>query len=80
MLILCIYNRYICDTYCTSTCLITVCLTGAQGGYVGIINGTVVQPYSRPYMVSVQKGQEHICGGFLVSESFVMTAAHCITG
>ncbi|XP_076135388.1 transmembrane protease serine 9-like [Alosa pseudoharengus] len=54
--------------------------SSAQGGYAGIVNGTVAKEHSRPYMVSVQKkNEEHICGGFLVSESFVMTAAHCIT-
>ncbi|KAF5895364.1 granzyme B-like, partial [Clarias magur] len=44
---------------------------------VGIVNGSVVKAHSRPYMVSVQKDGHHHCGGFLVSESFVMTAAHC---
>ncbi|XP_073718304.1 mast cell protease 1A-like [Misgurnus anguillicaudatus] len=44
---------------------------------VGIINGKEADPHSRPYMVSVQKNGHHICGGFLVSEQFVMTAAHC---
>ncbi|XP_036442981.1 granzyme B-like [Colossoma macropomum] len=44
---------------------------------VGIINGTEAKPHSRPYMVSLQKKGKHICGGFLVSEEFVMTAAHC---
>ncbi len=44
---------------------------------VGIVNGTESKPHSRPYMVSIQRNKEHICGGFLVSEQFVMTAAHC---
>ncbi|XP_035272258.1 mast cell protease 4-like isoform X2 [Anguilla anguilla] len=43
----------------------------------GIVNGKEARPHSRPYMVSVQQGNEHFCGGFLVSNSFVMTAAHC---
>uniref|UniRef100_A0A8C9R5N9 trypsin n=1 Tax=Scleropages formosus TaxID=113540 RepID=A0A8C9R5N9_SCLFO len=46
----------------------------------GIVNGRAARPHSRPYMASVQQDDNHICGGFLVSESFVMTAAHCSTG
>ncbi|KAL4658927.1 transmembrane protease serine 9-like [Arapaima gigas] len=45
----------------------------------GIVNGREAKPHSKPYMASVQQGGHHICGGFLVSESFVMTAAHCFT-
>ncbi|KAJ8374506.1 hypothetical protein SKAU_G00050860 [Synaphobranchus kaupii] len=45
----------------------------------GIVNGKEAKPHSRPYMVSVQQWNKHECGGFLVSKSFVMTAAHCLT-
>ncbi|XP_065099491.1 transmembrane protease serine 9 [Paramisgurnus dabryanus] len=44
---------------------------------VRIVNGTEATPHSRPYMVSVQKNRRHICGGFLISDQFVLTAAHC---
>ncbi|XP_039550583.1 chymotrypsin-C-like [Pimephales promelas] len=44
---------------------------------VGIVNGTVAEAHSRPYMVSIQKNRQHICGGFLISDQFVLTAAHC---
>ncbi|XP_026112419.1 granzyme B-like [Carassius auratus] len=44
---------------------------------VGIVNGREATPHSRPYMVSVQAKEHHTCGGFLISDRFVMTAAHC---
>ncbi|XP_042604700.1 mast cell protease 1A-like [Cyprinus carpio] len=47
---------------------------------VGIVNGKEAKPHSRPYMVSIQNNFVHICGGFLISDEFVMTAAHCWKG
>ncbi|XP_051765799.1 complement factor D-like [Ctenopharyngodon idella] len=44
---------------------------------VGIVNGKEAKPHSRPYMVSIQTYGYHICGGFLISDQFVLTAAHC---
>ncbi|XP_021163439.2 duodenase-1 [Fundulus heteroclitus] len=44
-----------------------------------IIHGHKAPPNSMPYMVSVQSNGKHACGGFLISEDFVVTAAHCST-
>ncbi|XP_050957809.1 granzyme G-like [Labeo rohita] len=44
---------------------------------VGIVNGKEAKPHSRPYMVSLQINGHHHCCGFLISDEFVMTAAHC---
>ncbi|XP_065102435.1 duodenase-1-like [Paramisgurnus dabryanus] len=44
---------------------------------VRIVNGNEATPHSRPYMVSVQKNRRHVCGGFLISDQFVLTAANC---
>nr|XP_055074365.1 granzyme B(G,H)-like [Misgurnus anguillicaudatus] len=44
----------------------------------GIVGGNVSIPHSRPYMVYIHDKQTHkTCGGFLIREDFVMTAAHC---
>nr|XP_012611486.1 mast cell protease 4-like [Microcebus murinus] len=46
-----------------------------------IISGTECKPHSRPYMAYLEiitsRGYVANCGGFLISQEFVMTAAHC---
>ncbi|XP_062287299.1 granzyme B-like [Scomber scombrus] len=42
-----------------------------------IVGGRVAKPHSRPYMASLQVHGSHTCGGILIREDFVLTAAHC---
>ncbi|XP_041098491.1 mast cell protease 1A-like, partial [Polyodon spathula] len=43
----------------------------------GIVGGHEAPPHSRPYMASLQIRKQQNCGGVLVREDFVLTAAHC---
>ncbi|XP_047442145.1 granzyme B-like [Mugil cephalus] len=56
--------------------LVLICLRQNALGSE-IINGKKAKKSSMKYMASVQTDKGHKCGGFLVSEDFVMTAAHC---
>ncbi|XP_036055960.1 granzyme-like protein 2 [Onychomys torridus] len=59
--------------------LVAVLPVSTEGGE--IFWGTESKPHSRPYMAFLEiydsKSQKFRCGGFLVREDIVMTAAHC---
>ncbi|XP_041085659.1 complement factor D-like [Polyodon spathula] len=42
-----------------------------------ILGGTDAIPHSRPYMAALLLDGVHECGGFLISDQWVMSAAHC---
>ncbi|XP_073847504.1 trypsin-1-like [Musca autumnalis] len=45
-----------------------------------IIGGQFATPGQFPYQVSLQLRGRHHCGGSIISETFIVTAAHCTVG
>jgi len=43
-----------------------------------IVGGVEARPGSHPWIVSLQMGGSHFCGGTLVAPDIVITAAHCV--
>uniref|UniRef100_A0A8C2ZXY8 Granzyme 3, tandem duplicate 3 n=1 Tax=Cyclopterus lumpus TaxID=8103 RepID=A0A8C2ZXY8_CYCLU len=71
------YTSTMIHTCYVITFLQLLSLTGKTRSNSGIVGGRVAKPHSRPYMASLQFYDQHLCGGMLIREDFVLTAAHC---
>lgn len=45
-----------------------------------IIGGEVTSIEEHPYQISLEYGSGHRCGGSILDESTILTAAHCTNG
>lgn len=45
-----------------------------------IVGGVAVKSGETPYQVSLQRSSSHFCGGTIISSTWILTAAHCVSG
>jgi len=50
----------------------------AEGSHEKIVGGVVALPHEFPWLVSLEYYGHYYCGGALLSDRLVLTAAHCI--
>ncbi|XP_018356760.1 PREDICTED: chymotrypsin-2-like [Trachymyrmex septentrionalis] len=64
------------------TDLIITCLMyhTAYGVDTQVVGGTNASAGQYPYQVSLRQNGNHFCGGAIIHEKFVITAAHCLSG
>ena len=43
-----------------------------------VVNGQDASPHSWPWQISLRVHGRHICGGSLIRDDWIVTAAHCV--
>ena len=43
-----------------------------------VVNGQDAAPHSWPWQISLRVRGGHICGGSLIRDNWIVTAAHCV--
>lgn len=56
------------------------CLCGVRGRKDRIVGGAEAQPHDFPWIVGLFRQNKLYCGATLISDTYLLTAAHCVDG
>lgn len=65
--------------YCFFFVIVIISKVHTSSSSLGIVGGHDTDIAAHPWQVSLQVGEKHFCGGSLLNNEWVLTAAHCIT-
>ena len=51
---------------------------GMRPAFSRVVNGQDASPHSWPWQISLRVSGGHICGGSLIRDDWIVTAAHCV--
>ena len=51
---------------------------GMRPAFSRVVNGQDASPHSWPWQISLRVRGRHICGGSLIRDDWIVTAAHCV--
>ncbi|XP_050082624.1 trypsin-7-like [Anopheles aquasalis] len=72
-------SRYSRNFYVVLLCLLHCSCGFSDNEEIGrIVGGAAVDISMHPYQVSIQELEDHICGGSIVTQLWILTAAHCL--
>lgn len=64
----------------TILCVSCVAFSREKNDHTKVVGGQDALEGSAAFMVSLQLYSRHNCGGALISERWIATAAHCLSG
>merc|ERR1712055_12496 len=53
---------------------------GVEGGAARIVGGWKARAHEFPYQISLRYRNSHMCGGSIITNRYILTAAHCTEG
>lgn len=59
--------------------LVALLISTVNGLYQDrVIGGSDAQKGQFPFQISLRVGGSHVCGGTIITNKFILTAAHCV--